>query len=148
VAAPVERVWAAATDWARQGEWMAATTVQQLGEGRLRAVTGFAGLGAGIGLVDRMEIVEWDPPRVDSEECGGEQRRGVCRVQHVGPVLRGDGIFEVWSAGSGARFVWIERLVLPGGAVGRLAWRATEVPFGLFARWSLRRFARFAASYR
>lgn len=136
VPAPGGRVWAAATDWARQGEWMLATTVERLGDGRLRAVTGFAG----VGLVDRMEIVEWDPPR-------DEQSGGVCRVRHLGPVLLGDGIFEVWPAGPGARFVWTERLRLPGGVAGRFAWRVSEPPFGLFVQWSLHRFVRFAAGY-
>ena len=35
VDAPVERTWAAATDWARQGEWMLGTTVTGDGAGRL-----------------------------------------------------------------------------------------------------------------
>ncbi|HST64846.1 MAG TPA: hypothetical protein VLM05_06630, partial [Mycobacteriales bacterium] len=46
VDAPVERTWAAATDWDRQGEWMLGTTVRgTVNDGRgvgggIRAATG------------------------------------------------------------------------------------------------------------
>lgn len=127
VAAPVERVWAAAVDWERQGEWMFATRVRRVSDTRLRAVTGLGPAG----LVDNLEIVEWEPPRR-------------CLVRHLGPVLLGDALFEVEPAGTGSRFVWTERIELPGGAAGRLAARATGLPFRYFARLSMRRFARFA----
>jgi hypothetical protein len=131
VDAPAEQVWAAAVDWERQGEWMFATRVRQVGDTRLRAVTGIGPAG----LVDNLEIVEMDPPRR-------------CTVRHLGPVLLGEAVFEVEPAGACSRFVWTERLALPGGAAGRVALRLSGVPFGYFARLSLRRFARFAAKYR
>jgi hypothetical protein len=131
VAAPADQVWAAAVDWDRQGEWMFATRVRQLSERRVRAVTGIGPAG----LVDNLEIVEWEPPVR-------------CRVRHLGPVLFGDAVFEVEPADGAARFVWTERLALPGGALGRVALRASGVPFGYFARLSMRRFARFAEKYR
>lgn len=131
VGAPAEQVWAAAVDWERQGEWMFATRVRQVGDTRLRAVTGVGPAG----LVDNLEIVDWDPPRR-------------CTVRHTGPVLLGEAAFEVVPAGARSRFVWTERLALPGGAAGRLALTATSLPFGWFAKLSLRRFARFAEKYR
>jgi hypothetical protein len=131
VAAPADQVWAAAVDWDRQGEWMFATRVKRVGERRLRAVTGLGPAG----LVDNLEIVEWEPPTR-------------CLVRHLGPVLLGEALFEVEPLDGAARFVWTERLRLPGGVVGRLALRAGDVPFGYFARLSMRRFARFAEKYR
>jgi hypothetical protein len=56
VAAPVERTWAAATDWDRQGEWMLATRVRGTVRdgrgvgGQLAATTGLGPLA----VVDRM----------------------------------------------------------------------------------------------
>jgi hypothetical protein len=130
VSAPPEQVWAAAVDWTRQGEWMFATTVREVGPRRLRAVTGVCRAG----LVDNLEIVDWEPP-------------ARCRVRHLGPVLYGDATFEVAPTAAGSRFTWVEGLSLPGGALGRLALRAGGVPFGAFARLSMRRFARFAENY-
>lgn len=131
VAAPAERVWAAATDWEQQGRWMFATRVRDLGDSRLRAVTGLFGR---IGVPDNMEIVEWDPPRH-------------CRVLHKGPVLLGDADFTVVPTENGARFDWSERITLPGGAVGRALFAAGAPGFGYFVRLSLRRFAEWAKDY-
>jgi polyketide cyclase/dehydrase/lipid transport protein len=131
VNAPAEQVWAAAVDWERQGEWMFATRVRQVADDRLRAVTGIGPAG----LVDNMRITGWDPPHR-------------CTVQHLGPVLLGEAVFEVIPAGARARFVWTEDLALPGGRAGRVALRLSTLPFGYFAKLSLRRFARFAEKYR
>jgi carbon monoxide dehydrogenase subunit G len=136
--APPERVWAALTDWSRQGEWMLATDVrpvtgpaQGVG-GRLAAVTGLRlPRTRRIGVLDTMEITRWEPPtRVD--------------VLHTGRVLRGPGSFEVRPRGAGTTFVWTEQLDLPLGAVGRLGWPLARPAVRAGVRISLRRFAAFA----
>ena len=61
VAAPVERTWAAAVDWNRQGEWMLGTQVSGTAQdgvgvgGGIRAVTGFGPFR----VVDTMDITGW-----------------------------------------------------------------------------------------
>ena len=136
VAAPVERTWAALTDWQRQGEWMLAT--------RVRATTGGGrGVGGGIeavtgvgpvGLVDSMEITGWDPPHG-------------AYVRHLGRVIRGTASFEVRPRPGGSTVIWTEDLDLPFGAAGRIGFRAARpvVAYGL--RLSLRRFAAWAPGY-
>ncbi|GAA4612818.1 SRPBCC family protein [Saccharopolyspora hordei] len=134
VQAPPEVVWAAATDWARQGEWMLGTEVHPVGAadgpgGQLLAVTGFAG----VGVVDRMEIVEWRPPRS-------------CRVRHVGALVVGSGGFDVVRCGNAAStFVWWERLTLPAGA--GLVWPVVRPAFSWGLRRSLDAFAEFCRRY-
>ncbi|RBY79519.1 SRPBCC family protein [Geodermatophilus sp. TF02-6] len=144
VDAPPERVWAALTDWTRQGEWMLATDVEVVGGdphavgGRLAARTGLPWRGGRhLGVLDTMVITEWDPPR-----------RVV--VQHTGRVVRGPGIFEVVPRGAGATLVWTERLELPFGLLGllgRLGWPVAEPAVVAGVRRSLRRFAAFAARH-
>jgi len=136
VAAPPEQSWAALTDWARQREWMLGTTVHaSSGTGHavgdeLRAVTGIGR----VGMVDRMRITRWDPPRV-------------CEVLHEGRIVRGPGTFAVESRGRGSLVIWAEDLDLPLGALGRLGWPLVRP----LARWglqrSLHRFARWAPAY-
>jgi uncharacterized protein YndB with AHSA1/START domain len=133
VAAPVERTWAAATDWDRQGEWMLGTTVRgtvQDGHGvggGILAVTGIGRLAA----VDTMEITEWSPPYA-------------CHVRHTGRVVRGTGSFEVRERPGGSTFTWSEQLDLPLGALGRLGWRLVRPAFVAGLRHSLRSFATWA----
>jgi hypothetical protein len=130
VAAPVERTWAAATDFDRQGEWMLATRVRSTGRGvggGIRAVTGLGPLR----VVDTMVITEWSPPRS-------------ARVRHTGRVVRGPGAFEVRERPGGSTLAWSEQLDLPLGAVGRLGWRLVRPAFRWGLRRSLRRFAGWA----
>ncbi|MDA3626250.1 SRPBCC family protein [Saccharopolyspora oryzae] len=134
VQAAPEVVWAAATDWARQGEWMLGTEVHPVGAadgpgGQLVAVTGFGG----VGFVDRMEIVEWRPPQS-------------CRVRHFGELVVGDGGFDVVRCGNAAStFVWWERLTPPTGAA--LVWPLVRPAFTWGMRRSLAAFARFCREY-
>ncbi|HTT51289.1 MAG TPA: SRPBCC family protein [Streptosporangiaceae bacterium] len=128
VQAGAERVWQAATDWSRQGDWIWATRVHG-GQGVGAPVTGWTGLGP-VGFTDTMVITEWDPPRR-------------CVVEHTGRVIRGAGIFEVRADGAECEFRWTEDLRLP-----LPAWLGSLVA-GLvrpLAEWalasSLRRFAR------
>jgi hypothetical protein len=111
IAATPERVWNAVTDWDSQGEWIPLTRTHAVGEptaglgGRVRAWTGVGP----IGFWDSMTITDWDPPRR-------------CEVLHTGTVVRGEAAFEVEGTPQGARFTWWERVVLPGGRLGGLAW--------------------------
>jgi polyketide cyclase/dehydrase/lipid transport protein len=133
VDAPAGAVWDAVTDWPGQDRWMLGTRVRVEGPGdgrrlgaRLRAVTGVGPLG----VTDPMEIVEWDPPR-----------RAV--VRHLGKVVTGDGVFEVFPLGPGrAQFVWSELLDLPLGPLGRLGWPLVRPVFRYGVRVSLDRMAR------
>ena len=133
---PVERTWAAATDWDRQGEWMLGTTVrgtEQDGRGvggGIRAVTGLGRLG----IVDSMVITGWEPPHG-------------AYVTHTGRIVRGTAAFEVRERPGGSTFVWSERLDLPLGAVGRFGFRLLRPAFLWGLRLSLRRFAGWAARH-
>ncbi|MDQ3760366.1 MAG: SRPBCC family protein [Actinomycetota bacterium] len=137
VDAPPETVFAAATDWERQREWMLGTTVRvRRGDGRsvgseVEAVTGICGIGA----TDSMRITVWDAPVR-------------CEVRHTGWVVRGTGIFTVQPCGhAAATLVWTEQLELPLGALGRLGWPLVRPVFAWGLRRSLDRFAEFCRTY-
>jgi hypothetical protein len=137
VKAPPDTVFAAATDWDRQGEWMLGTTVRvRRGDGHsvgseLEAVTGIAG----IVVADRMQITIWDAP-------------SRCEMRHLGKVVRGTGIFAVRPRGrDAATFEWIEQLELPLGVLGRVGWPLVSPLFGWGLRFSLDRFAAFCRTY-
>ena len=134
VDAPAARVFAAATDWRAQREWVFATTVRPTrGVGNeagdeISARTGWGPLG----FTDTMTITTWDPPRS-------------CRVRHTGRLIRGTATFAVEANDDGTgTFVWSEVLDLPLGRVGALGFRLTRGLFGYFVRRSLRRFAAWA----
>jgi hypothetical protein len=134
VDAPVERTWAAATDWDRQGEWVLGTTVRAEGEGLGAQLAAFTGVGR-LGFVDTMTVTTWDPPRR-------------CAVLHTGRVVRGTGDFAVRPLGGGrSAFDWREDLDLPMGALGRAGWPLARPLFVAGLRRSLRRFASWAAAY-
>ena len=136
VDAPVERTWAAVTDWDRQGEWMLATRVRGTKQdgrgvgGGLRAVTGIGP----VGFVDTMEITVWSPPHA-------------AHVRHTGRVVRGSAAFEVRERPGGSTFVWSELLDLPFGAVGRFGFRLLRPALLWGLRRSLRTFAGWAARH-
>lgn len=119
VAAPARVVWSYVTDWPRQGEWIPLTRVEVVGDPRLRHTVGgriraWTGLGP-VGFWDPMTITAWE------EQPDGSAR---CEVLHTGAVVRGDAEFAVHADGADAcRFVWWERLDIPGGPVGALLWR-------------------------
>ena len=86
--------------------------------GHIRAWTGVGP----VGFWDTMTITAWE------EQPDGSAR---CEVLHTGRVVRGDGEFAVVADGpERCRFVWWERLDLPGGRLGALGWRLTG--------WSMR----------
>lgn len=137
VAAPAEVTWRAATDWARQGDWIPATRLRVThGTGTAPGDRVLARTAVGpVGFDDPMEITRWDPPRA-------------CEVRHLGRVVRGTGVFEVVPASANrSRFVWTEQLDLPLGVVGRLGFVLVR-PFAVAGlRLALRRFARHAAAH-
>lgn len=136
VDAPPEVVWAAATDWTRQGEWMLGTRVRvEGGDGRSvgSELSAFSGVGP-LGVSDTFRVTTWDPPRS-------------CVVLHTGRVVRGPGAFEVRPRGEGCTFVWSEQLDLPLGRLGALGWPLVRPAFTWGVRRSLRRFAEFCRSY-
>ncbi len=137
VNAPPETVFAAATDWPRQGEWILGTTVRlHRGDGRsvgseVAAVTGIYG----IGITDHMRITVWDAP------CR-------CEMRHLGRVVRGTGTFTVQPRGRDATtFEWTEQLELPLGIVGAVGWPLVRPVFGWGLRRSLEHFAEFCQKY-
>ena len=133
VDASVEQTWLGATDWAGQGDWMLGTKVhptKQDGQGVGGAISAFTGVGR-VGFVDTMEITVWDPPHR-------------CHVLHTGKLVKGTGVFEVEARGAGqSTFIWREDLVLPFGALGRLAWPLVKPLFAYGVLVSLKRFARW-----
>jgi uncharacterized protein YndB with AHSA1/START domain len=132
VDAPVERVFAAFTQWREQGRWMLGTRVEvRTGDGRSVGSELAAWTGAGpAGFWDTMVVTRWEPPyRVD--------------VVHTGRVVRGTGTMEVVALpGDRSRFVWSEGLDLPLGSVGRLGWPVARPAFLLGVRRSLAAFGR------
>jgi hypothetical protein len=131
VDAPVEPVWAAVVDWARQSEWVLGTTVRPTtngGTGLGGGIEAFTGVGR-LGFRDPMVIIEWEPPHR-------------CTVKHIGRVVRGYGVFEVFALPADrSRFVWSERLELPLGLAGRLGWPVVKPALAAGARASLNKLA-------
>lgn len=133
---PAEVVWAAATDWTRQGEWMLGTEVHLIrgdGEGPGSWMAAFTGFG-GFGVLDTMEITEWEPPLR-------------CVVRHTGKLVSGTGGFHVVRNAVGdSTFVWWERFALP--AVGSLVWPLVRPAVAWGLGKSLARFAQVCHRYR
>jgi hypothetical protein len=131
VAAPRDVVFAAATDWERQGTWIPLTRVRiARGDGRSAGsvVEAFTGVGP-LGFLDVLEIVRYDPPRA-------------VEVLHVGRWVRGPGAFTFGEVDAGTRVGLREWLHLPGGRAGRLAWALARPLAEAAARRSLATFAR------
>ena len=115
--APVDRVFAAFSQWEQQGLWMLGTRVEvRVGDGHSVGSELAAWSGAGpLGFWDTMTITRWEPPyRVD--------------VDHTGAVVRGTGTMEV--------------IALPMGALGRAGWPLAKPAFLAGVRRSLQQFGR------
>ena len=128
VPADPQTVFEAMTDWDAQHEWMLGTRVRTT-EGGIEA---FTGIGP-VGFWDTMTFTHWDAPRV-------------VEVAHTGHVVRGTGIFRVEPAGPGSRFVWQEEVEVPLGRLGAAGWLVVKPLLAAGVVYSLRKFARFAAS--
>ena len=135
VDAPAEQVFAATTDWGRQGEWMIGTTVSgELPIGTGSKLQAFSGIGR-LGFMDTMTVTAWDPPRR-------------CDVVHTGKLVRGTGSFVVEPLTTDtSRFTWTEALELPFGFIGRVGWMLMRPFFKLGLKLSLKRFSKWAAEY-
>ena len=103
-AVPPRQVWNELVDWAGHGKWIPLTRVKVDG-GDPTAVgatfTAWTGIGP-VALVDRMRVaaIDWND----------ETLRGSCRVDKLGPILKGTAGFTVDSDGSegGSVLSWVE----------------------------------------
>lgn len=132
-AAP-EAVWSWVVDWPRQRQWIPFTTVSHvdgpvLGVGtRLLARTAIGPFG----FDDHLTVTALHVPRT-------------YEVLHTGRLVKGVGAFEVQpggEAGEGSRFVWWERVDVPGGPLAPLLWRIGEPVTRRLFGWALDRLAR------
>jgi len=103
--APIEKVWRKIVDWESQGQWMAMTRVHASHRGADDSAVGttidaFTGI-AKIGILDRMQVTEWNPPEL-------------CVVEHYGRVIKGVGIFRLRSmsdeVAGRTEFFWFEEI--------------------------------------
>ena len=135
VDAPPGQVWALLTDWERQGDWMLATEVREVGgpaqrlHGRLAARTGLPQPGGRrVGVLDTKIITKWEPPTL-------------VEVQHTGRNVRGRGTFEVQPRGEHSTVVCTEVWGLPYGYLGVAGWFLARPLVVRGLRKSLQRFA-------
>jgi hypothetical protein len=132
VDASVGDAWSVLTRWDSQSRWIVGTSVSRgdrtepgLGD-RFEARTA---LGP-IGISDPMIVTAWDPPNR-------------CEVRHLGRTVKGTGLFELFALpGERCRVVWTERIELPFGRFGTLAWIGTRPLVAAGIRMSLARLAR------
>ncbi|MFG2005854.1 SRPBCC family protein [Spirillospora sp. NPDC048911] len=125
-AVPADALFGVLTDWPRHAEWMPFTRAEG-GHEVGAELAGWTGVGP-VGFLDTMVITEWVPGR-----------RVV--VRHTGKVVRGDAWFEVTQIGIGSRVLWVERIDLPLGVLGRVGWLVVGPVTRLFMRLGLRRLA-------
>jgi hypothetical protein len=132
---PPSIVFAAATDWPRQREWIPGTRVTLVDlDGKsvgstIAAYTGFFS----IGFTDLMEITNWEPPYL-------------CQVKHIGRFIRSStGTFSVEQVSEmSTRFNWSETIALPFGIFGRIGWVLAKPVACRALSFSLKRFAKWA----
>ena len=83
--ASINEVWDKLVDWKSQSDWMALTRVQSSHQGSQDSGIGttidaFTGIWK-IGILDRMKVVEWNPPKR-------------CVVDHYGRWIKGKAYFH------------------------------------------------------
>lgn len=135
VAAPPERLFAVLADWTRQGEWMPATAVRVVDGEPLAVgtqVSARTGLGP-LGFTDTMTV---------TGVARGPDGSGLFEVLHTGRVVRGVGTFAAEPDAAGSRFVWWERVEVPGGPVAPLLWLVGGPVTRLLFGWAARRLRR------
>jgi carbon monoxide dehydrogenase subunit G len=103
IEAPIQKVWDELANWEKQSDWMLQTKVWvtskiQSGVGtQISALTGVKSLG----ILDTMEVTNWQPPHI-------------CDVIHTGRVIRGTGRFELTAIDAErTRFDWSEEVIAP-----------------------------------
>lgn len=102
IAAPLDRVWAAAADLASHAEWMAdAESIEFLTDSRAGVGTTMrvATVVGPLRTTDVMEVTEW----VEGRTIG---------VDHRG-LVTGTGRFELTPVAAATRFTWTEDLTFP-----------------------------------
>ena len=135
IAAPIDKVCAAIADWESQGDWMLQTRVWVTSDIRSGVGTSISALtgplvksGFKFGLLDKMVVTNWLPPRL-------------CEVDHVGKVIKGTGKFELTDISSGqeiaTNFDWSETIKAP-----KVLFCLIYLPTYLGVRISLLRFRR------
>jgi len=136
-ASPVT-VWRWAVDWDRQDRWIPSTRVRRL-DGPVLGVGTRVLARTGVGPLGFDDV--FTVTAVATPPDGSLGPRSY-EVVHTGRVVKGVGAFRVEPRGAGARFVWWERVEVPGGPLAPLLWAmggpVTRLAFG----WALRRFAR------
>lgn len=133
--APAGKVWESIADWEGQSNWMLQTKVilkSERSEGvgvKIEAFTGplhrlyprFKFLG----LVDLMEVTQWEPPHR-------------CDVIHYGKILKGTGAFEVIALDEEhTTFHWSEEIRAPWllFIIGKpFIWLGVKISLARFAR--------------
>ncbi len=131
IAAPPQIVWDVVTSWEEQGDWMPATTVRHL-PGPRKAIGERFVARSGVGpfaIDDAITVTAWDPPER-------------CEILHTGRVVRGVGAFWVKPLATGTRFVWWERIDVPGGPAAPLLWRVGHPLIRAGFGWALHRLKR------
>lgn len=103
IEAPIQKVWVELANWEKQSDWMLQTKVWvtskiQSGVGtQISALTGIKKFG----ILDTMEVTNWQPPHI-------------CDVIHTGRVIRGTGRFELTAIDAArTRFDWSEEVIAP-----------------------------------
>jgi hypothetical protein len=126
------RAYAAITNWEAQSDWMIGTKVWlSRGDGSSvgSEISAFTGIGK-LGFLDTMSITKLAPPNL-------------VEVLHTGKVLRGEGRFELTAVSENqTRFDWFERVEIPFGYLGLLAWWLIRPGFTLGVWYSLRKLAK------
>ncbi len=125
--APLDRVWAEASDLPSHVEWMAdAESIEFLGEAR-------SGVGTRMKVetvvgplrtADLMEVTEWD----EGSAIG---------VSHKG-LVKGRGRFELTEIEGGIRFAWTESLTFPWYLGGEITAQLAKPLLGWIWRRNLR----------
>ena len=135
IAAPIDNVWAAIADWESQGDWMLQTRVWVTSDIRSGVGTSISALtgplvksGFKFGLLDKMVVTNWLPPRL-------------CEVDHVGKIIKGTGKFELTDISRNqevaTNFDWSETIKAP-----KVIFLLIYLPTYLGVRISLLRFRR------
>lgn len=135
VAAAPQRLFAVLADWSRQREWMPCTQVDMVDGPPLAVGTRvLARTGVGpLGFTDPMTV---------TGVADGANGSGRFDVLHTGRVVRGVGTFAAEPDPVGSRFVWWERVEVPGGPVAPLLWWVGGPVTRLLFGWAARRLRR------